>query len=124
MGHVIQFSDYKTKERGSEVLEHRCLIPIEFGVGNADFFHCMELIARYGTGTVQVKPVSEESEDIVYLMQVGDALKLNRRLLEAVELSDEEIAERIDLIQMLENINTPLLETIWSAFYRRSSTSH
>ncbi|MEX2131795.1 MAG: hypothetical protein WD772_09930 [Pseudohongiellaceae bacterium] len=124
MGNIIRLCDYKSRELTPTTFEHNCLIPIEFGAGNGDFFRCMELIANFGNGAVQVRPVSDDTHELVYLMRVGDAIVLNKRLLEEDELTDQEIAERIDLIQMLENINASLLENIWNAFYRRTGLGH
>ena len=123
MGTLIRFSDY---QRNSKIpsSESHSLIPVEFGLGVGDLKECMSLIARHSRGTVQVRPVSDTSDEVVYLIRVCDAIALNKHLLETVELSDEGITHCIDLIQMLENINTSLLESIWSSYHCKSSLGH
>ena len=123
MGTVIQFSDYQHTTTDS-ACDNDSLIPVEFGVGLGDFAQCMALIARHGNGAVTVRPVRDDSSEVVYLMRVRDAIALNKRLLETVELSDQDITRCIDLIQLLENINTSLLETIWSSIQPQHGMGH
>lgn len=56
-------------------------------------------------------------------MGVKDAIWLNKKILEFEELSDEEIAHRIDLIQMLENVNLAMMESLWDLFTRSGNLS-
>ena len=123
MGTVIRFSDYRHSS-GETAGETDSLIPVEFGVGVGDMAECMSLVARHGNGALIVRPVGGDSREVIYLIRVRDAIALNKHLLETVELSDQEITRCIDLIQLLENINTSLLETIWSSIQPRQGLGH
>lgn len=123
MGQVIRFSEYQKSRRIVSVESHS-LIPVEFGVGVGDVAGCLALIARHGSGTLVVRPVDGASRDVVYLMRVSDAINLNKHRLETEDLSELQITACIDLIQLLENINTSLLESIWSSYHRQSNSGH
>lgn len=56
-------------------------------------------------------------------MGIKDAIWLNKKILEFEELSDEEIAHRIDLIQMLENVNLAMTESLWDSFTHSGNLS-
>ena len=60
---------------------------------------------------------------MLYLMGIKDAIWLNKKILEFEELSDEEIAHRIDLILMLENVNLAMIESLWDSFTHSGNLS-
>lgn len=72
---------------------------------------------------MHIRRVNDEPEALLYLMGVKDAIWLNKKILELEELSDEEIAHRIDLIQMLENVNLSMMESLWDSFTRSGKLS-
>ena len=123
MGQIIRFSEYQ-KSREIVSNESHSLIPVEFGVGVGDVAECLVMIARHSSGSLIVRPVDGASREVVYLMRVSDAINLNKHRLETEELSDVQITACIDLIQLLENINTSLLESIWSSYHRQSNSGH
>ena len=50
------------------------------------------------------------------LIGVGDAILLNKNILANEEISEEEIERRIDLIQMMENMNFVGIDSLWESF--------
>jgi hypothetical protein len=56
-------------------------------------------------------------------MGIKDAIWLNKKILEFEELSDEEIAHRIDLILMLENVNLAMIESLRDSFTHSGNLS-
>ena len=122
MGEVVKISDYRCQPAPcpqEEITDS--LIPVEFAVGLPDRERCLQKIDEYGVRDVQVYRLSSEQDAFLYLMGVRDAIWLNKKILEREAISDEEIAQRIDLIQMLENANLPLLQAIWRPFMRRGT---
>ncbi|HAS48948.1 MAG TPA: hypothetical protein DCS33_06635, partial [Gammaproteobacteria bacterium] len=51
-----------------------------------------------------------------YLIGVADAISLNKEILAKEDISDEEIEHRIDLIQMMENMNFAGMDSLWESF--------
>lgn len=117
MGEVVKLKDYQN--RTAPRAERRVsdsMVPIEFAVGFAERNLCLAKLAEYAVDGVQVRMIKNEPGALVYFMSVKDALWLNKKILELEELSEEGIADRIDLIQMLENINLPMMESLWDSF--------
>ena len=50
---------------------------------------------------------------------MADAISLNKEILAKEDISDEEIERRIDLIQVMENMNLAGMDSLWESF-----TSH
>jgi hypothetical protein len=124
MGEVVKLNDYRKQQQPQpEELVRDSLVPIEFAVGCGDRTECLSKIAQYGVRAIHIRMVNEEPDALVYLMGVRDAIWLNKKILEREELSDDEIAARIDVIQMLENANLALMENLWKSFTRRSGFS-
>ena len=117
MGEVVQLSNYrnspidKSVDNGAD-----SLVPIEFAIGNNDRNACIAKIAEYGVGSIHIRMFNEEPRSLLYLVGVNDAICLNKRILEMEEFSDEEIAQRIDLIQMLENMDLSAMDCMWDSF--------
>ncbi len=123
MGEVVRFSDYQSTQEDEPVETMLdSLVPIEFAVGFADRKQCIVKIARYGVQAIHVRMVNGEPETMLYFMGVKDAIWLNKKILELEELSEEEILKRIDLIQMLENVDLPLMQKMWESFTRQNSS--
>lgn len=124
MGEVVQLSDYRapqTVELPEEIQDS--LVPIEFAVGFNDRKKCLSKIAEYGIHSLHIRRVTEEPEALLYLIGVKDAIRLNKRILELESISDEEIVRRIDVIQMLENVNLSMMDSLWASFTRRGNFS-
>jgi hypothetical protein len=77
---------------------------------------CIAELAEYAVDRVQVQLVKHESGALVYLVIVEDALWLNKQILELGDLCDKGIADRIDFIQVLENLNLPMVESPMDCF--------
>lgn len=117
MGVVVQLSDFRNKE----AIEPQCSVadshvPVEFAAGFSDREQCLQKIAEYGFESIQIRRLKNEPESLIYLLSVQDALELNKGILAREELSDEDIEKRIDIIQMLENLDLGLMENLWAAF--------
>lgn len=124
MGEVVKLSDYRCQSApllDEEITDS--LIPVEFGVGLPDRERCLQKIDEYGVRDIEVYRLSSEHDARLYLMGVKDAIWLNKKILEREAISDEEIARRIDLVQMLENANLSLLQAIWQPFARRGTVA-
>ena len=118
MGDVIQLSEYRKATAARNDIESvdDSLVPIEFAVGLSSRDKCLGKIAEYGVQALHIRRVTDEPEALLYLMGVKDAIWLNKKILELEELSDEEIEQRIDVIQMLENVNLAMMESLWDSF--------
>jgi len=118
MGKVVQLNDYRRTDADSDQIDaiQDSLVPIEFAVGFNSREECLSKIAEYGVQALHIRRVNDEPDALLYLMGVKDAIWLNKKILELEELSDEEIAHRIDVIQMLENVNLSMMESLWDSF--------
>lgn len=125
MGEVVRLDSYRGQsfdDFAEEVSDS--LIPVEFAVGLQDRQACLDKIADYGIRRVHTHRVNEEPEAVLYMIGVQDAIWLNKKILEREDIDDEEIARRIDLIQMLENANLTLMESLWNSFTRETLKPH
>ncbi len=123
MGEVVRFSDYQKTQIDESVKPGlESLVPIEFAVGFEDRKQCIVKIAKYGVQAIHIRMLNDEPETLLYFIGVTDAIWLNKKILELEELSEEEIIKRIDLIQMLENADLPLMHYMWESFTRQSSS--
>ena len=120
MSNVVNLNDYREKpaNASSDAIRDG-LIPIEFAMGIGDRELCLERMAKYGVSSVHVRTVNDEPGARLYLIGVADAISLNKEILAKEDISDEEIERRIDLIQMMENMNFAGMDSLWESF-----TSH
>ncbi len=117
MGEVIQFGNFSKPSGSVEAGNVQdSLVPIEFAVGFASRNECLNKIAEYGVSAVHVRMVNDEPDAMLYLIGVRDAILLNKKILEGESITDDEVAQRIDLIQMLENLNLDMLDSLWASF--------
>ena len=124
MGEVVQLSNYRKSPIGESVYTGAdSLVPIEFAVGCEDRNTCIAKVAEYGVGSIHIRMFNEEPDSLLYLVGINDAIRLNKRILETEELSDEEIAQRIDLVQMLENMDLSTIDCMWDSFALRDKHS-
>jgi len=98
------------------------LIPIELAVGSKDRNYCLTRMAKYDVCAIHIRMVKDDPEALLYLMSVNDAIWLNKEMLEETDLSEAEVCQRIDLIQMLENVNGALMDSLWDSFTERSQS--
>ncbi|MCH1600786.1 MAG: hypothetical protein L7S70_10475 [Pseudomonadales bacterium] len=125
MAKVVKLSDYRKSDTDADEFDaiQDSLVPIEFAVGFSTREKCLSKIAEYGVQALHIRRVNDEPEALLYLMGVKDAIWLNKKILEFEELSDEEIAHRIDLIQMLDNVNLAMIESLWDSFTHSGNLS-
>ena len=121
MGEVVQLSDFRKTQNQLAGDLTDSLVPIEFAVGFSDRDQSLSKIADYGIRAIHIRMVNDEPDTLLYMMGVKDAIWLNKKILEIEEISEAEIANRIDLIQMMENANLSLMHTIWESFTQQSN---
>jgi hypothetical protein len=121
MGNVVNMRDYQQKLAGesSDAIRDG-LIPIEFAMGMGDREQCLEKMAKFAVSSVHVRTVNDQPGAHLYLIGIGDAISLNKKILEHEDISDEEIERRIDLIQMMENMNFAGMDSLWESFSSES----
>jgi hypothetical protein len=118
MRNVVNMKDYRTKlARESSDAIRDGLIPIEFAIGINNREQCLDKMSTYGvSSSIHVRSVNDEPGALLYLIGVGDAILLNKKILAGEEVSEEEIERRIDLIQMMENMNFVGMDSLWESF--------
>ncbi|GAB5498944.1 MAG: hypothetical protein PsegKO_12550 [Pseudohongiellaceae bacterium] len=125
MGEVVRLDQFRTQQINEFAADSSdSLIPVEFAVGKSDRQDCLDTIAEYGIRQVISQKLAAHPGADLKLIGVRDAIWLNKKILEREEMSDDEIARRIDLIQMLENTNLALLESLWQSFTRTAPETH
>ena len=120
MSNVVNLKDFrkKTASASSDAIRDG-LIPIELAIGIGGRERCLDQMAKYGVSSVHVRTVNDEPEARLYLIGVADAISLNKEILAKEDISDEKIERRIDLIQVMENMNLAGMDSLWESF-----TSH
>lgn len=116
MGEVVRLSDYQKNfsNESSDALRDG-LVPIEFALGDSNRENCLARIAEYGVHSIHVRMVNSKPDAFLYLIGVRDAIFINKKILECEDISETEICQRIDLIQMMENMNLSLMDTVWES---------
>ena len=116
MGEVVRLSDYQKdfSNESSDALRDG-LVPIEFALGDNNRENCLVRIAEYGVHSIHVRMVNSKPDAFLYLIGVRDAIFINKKILECEDIPETEICQRIDLIQMMENMNLSLMDTVWES---------
>ena len=124
MNNVINMKDYRKKiaNESSKAIRDG-LIPVEFAIGINNREECLDKMSTYGVGSIHVRSVNDEPGALLYLIGVGDAILLNKQILANEEISDEEIGRRIDLIQMMENMNFIGMDSLWESISSQNESS-
>jgi hypothetical protein len=117
MSDVLNMKDYRKKipKESSDAIRDG-LIPIEFAIGINNTEQCLDKMSTCGVSSIHVRSVNDDPSALVYLIGVGDAILLNKKILAGEEVSEEEIERRIDLIQMMENMNFVGMDSFWESF--------
>ena len=117
MGNVVNMKDYRKQiaSKSSDAIRDG-LIPIEFAIGINNREQCLDKMSTYGVSSIHVRSVNNDPGALLYLIGAGDAILLNKKILASEEISEEEIERRIDLIQMMENMNFVGMESLWESF--------
>ena len=121
MGEVVQLKGYQASRAQKSAELGDILVPIEFAVAFTDRNQSLSKIAEYGIRALHIRMVNDEPDTLLYLMGVKDAIWLNKKIIEVEEITEEEVAKRIDLIQMMENANLSLMHTMWESFTQQST---
>jgi hypothetical protein len=117
MSNVVNMKDYRKKiARESSDAIRDGLIPIEFAIGISNREQCLDKMSTYGVSSIHVRSVNDDPSALLYLIGLGDAILLNKKILAGEEFSEEEIERRIDLIQMMENMNFVGMDSLWESF--------
>ncbi len=116
MGQVVRLRDYQ-KSYSSESADamRDGLVPIEFALGDSNRENCLAKIAEYGVHSIHVRMVNNKPDAFLYLIGVRDAIFINKKILEREEISEQEICQRVDLIQMMENMNLSPMDSVWES---------
>lgn len=126
MGSLIFFEDHhpglEHKGIARQRLKGHSLIPIQLALNEYDIERCFTLLTGYGKCPVFPRANPEDGGRILFLVRIDDAVKLNQNILET-EADGQAIADRIDLIQMLENCEESLLSKAWDRIGTRPETS-
>lgn len=113
MNKLVKLNDYR-KDSGAGVrLAQRSmegLIPVQNALKMGDQEKCLAKIAEYGMQSLYVQIIDSKPDSLLYMMEIEDGIWLNRKILEGGDISEQEIEQRIDLIQMMENMNYPSIQ--------------
>lgn len=116
MGNLIFFEDHhpalEHKGIARQRLKGHSLIPIQLALNEYDIERCFTLLTGYGKCPVFPRANPEDGGRILFLVRIDDAVTLNQSILET-EVDGQAVADRIDLIQMLENCEQSLLSKAW-----------
>ncbi len=116
MGEVVQLQPFAFERvLASRVSRADALVPVEFAVGIQDRAAAIARLAFYGVDSFKHRSLKGDAAGSLCMVSVLDAIKVNKYILEHEELAVVDIEERIDLIQMLENINIPMMQGLWGA---------
>lgn len=118
MGKVVQFQDfYEARAHTSVKLRNDGLVPLQFGVGFSEIDICLQKLAEYGNIASHSREL-KHIDSTLHFISVADALWINKKILENEQLSEQVIRQRVDLMQMLENVDPWLMEGIWDSLTR------
>lgn len=116
MGKVVNMSDYRSNLAAESANAMRDgLVPVEFALGSQNREKCLNKISQYNVSSVHVRVVNDEPGALLYLISVSDAIWLNKAIIEKEDISEEEIKERIDLIQIMENMKFSMMDSLWES---------
>jgi len=77
-------------------------------------------MSAYGVNSIHVRSANDDPGAFLYLIGVGDAILLNKKILANKEIPEEEIERRIDLMQMMENMNFVGIDSLWESLNSQS----
>ena len=122
MGDVVNLNDYRNEpsEVNADIVSSG-LVPREFATGITDRRECFDKLAQYSIDTVHVRAAGPQSNSLIYLIGIQNAIRLNKLILEHEEIDEEEIEQRIDLIQMMENMNFNVMESLVESYCVKGS---
>lgn len=113
MNKLVKLNDYRKDPGAGFRLAQRSmegLIPVQNALKMGDQEKCLAKIAEYGMQSLYVQIIDSKPDSLLYMMEIEDGIWLNRKILEGGDISEQEIELRIDLIQMMENMNYPSIQ--------------
>lgn len=116
MSKIINMNEYRSNlstESANAIRDG--LVPVEFALGSENREQCLNKISEYNLRSVHVRVVNDESGALLYLIGVSDAIWLNKKIIETEAISEDEVEERIDLIQTMENMKFSLMDNLWES---------
>jgi len=125
MGSLIFFEDHHPRlDQGiaRQRLKGHSLIPIQLALNEYDIEKCFALLSGHGKCPVYPRANPTDEGRILFLVRIDDAIALNQQVLE-MEEDTQNVADRIDLIQMLENCEESLLSKAWDRIGRQSESA-
>jgi hypothetical protein len=123
MSKVVKLSDYRSS-LDIESSKAMCdgLVPIELALGNRDREQCLNTIAEYRMNLVHVRQLNDEPGTLLYLIGVSEAIWINKKIIEQEGISEEELKQRIDLIQIMENMKFSIMDNLWESISQQSES--
>lgn len=118
MGDVVQLEKFRQRVNNLSLDAMRDgLVPVEVALAEADPEACLEKLGDYGVGGVHVRSVSNYPHRELYFIGLREAIWVNRKILELEDISEEEVLQRMDLVQMMENLDFSLLDQMGEKAY-------
>lgn len=116
MSNVIQLSEYRqrVKNISSEAMRDG-LVPLEVALAEADTEKCLQKLSKYGLSSVHVRSVKDYPSRDIYFVGLKEAIWVNKKILQHESATETETTLRIDLIQMLENLDFTLMDRMWES---------
>ncbi|MCG8413696.1 MAG: hypothetical protein MI746_05695 [Pseudomonadales bacterium] len=116
MSNVIQLSEYRqrVKNISSEAMRDG-LVPLEVALAEADTEKCLQKLSKYGLSSVHVRSVKDYPSRDIYFVGLKEAIWVNKKILQHESATEAETTLRIDLIQMLENLDFTLMDRMWES---------
>lgn len=116
MSNVIQLNEYRqrVKNISSEAMRDG-LVPLEVALAEADTDKCLQKLSKYGLSSVHVRSVKDYPSRDIYFIGLKEAIWVNKKILQHESETETEMSLRIDLIQMLENLDFTLMDRMWES---------
>ncbi len=116
MGKVVHLQSFaEARSPISRVSRADALVPVEFATGIADREAAIARLAYFGINNLKQRSLKDNPANSLCMVTLADAIHMNKKVLELEELSVADISVRIDLIQMLENIDIAMLQSLWGS---------
>ncbi len=114
MGEVVHLQSFaEARSPISRVSRADALVPVEFATGISDREAAIARLAYFGINNLKHRILKDNPSTSLCMVTLADAIRMNKKILELEELSIEDISVRVDLIQMLENIDIATMNTLW-----------
>jgi len=121
MGEVVNLRDYRksSSDLNTDIASDG-LVPLEFVVGATDLKACFGKLAQYSIDTIHVRSMHDAPNSVIYLIGIQNGIRLNKLIFERENLCEDEIEQRIDLIQMMENMDIDLIASLIESYCNKA----